>query len=598
MISFFGNDDSGLGRKKRYRPDPMGRLGQGDWVDDDEPDPFGRIRGTVHDDRPDTKGLSTIAQSVGMEGKNDRADVAVAETLLHQNGVLDTNQTKGPTGYFGTRADQAIRRFQKDKGLKVDGLMLPNGPTIQALQAGTKKAPTLITPGLATAAPAKPKVPAASIVPASTLNRASVAKPNPVRNAQLPRPAVAKAPVAKAEPAGNRLADLEAADAPYLAAAMEERLHRARKPYDPPYGSESAKMLDRLRGLDNEADGHALIGDLGRLRRENPGIYGKLPSELRDFHEAYGKVLDAQRQAWAGRHGDDAPVPEAQQRDWRREAYLAGRGAGVELHARKALVQGAVGAFADAADGINLAINSDHLKSAAQGMREKVDDVMRVDPAWADDPAVRGMKEIGNIATTLASGELAATKLPGLIAKGAPLAKRLAARIDDPAAFRRMADALIKKLPEGSQGRALVNGMAEAVENGAETLGEALKTVGGKAGRFVPSGETMVRSGVSASSAGGGVVQALRENGVNAEGQRLGGAVAAAVAAGGVPLLRRLAGLSGPALERAVRAMGFDPGALGDKGAEFVLEQTVGYLLNRVTKTGITVEWEEACDKF
>ena len=31
MISFFGNDDDGgLGRKKRYRPDPLGRLGQGD----------------------------------------------------------------------------------------------------------------------------------------------------------------------------------------------------------------------------------------------------------------------------------------------------------------------------------------------------------------------------------------------------------------------------------------------------------------------------------------------------------------------------------------------------------------------------------------
>ena len=176
MISFFGNDDDGgLGRKKRYRPDSLGRLGQGDWVDDDEPNPFGRVRDTVYDDRPDTKGLSTITNSVGMEGRNDRTDVAVAEKLLHQNGVLDTNQTKGPTGYFGTRADQAIRTFQKDQGLKVDGLMLPNGPTIKALQAGTKKTPTLITPGLATAALAKPKAPAIT----------SAAVPKPQR--QLPR---------------------------------------------------------------------------------------------------------------------------------------------------------------------------------------------------------------------------------------------------------------------------------------------------------------------------------------------------------------------------------------------------------------------------
>ena len=586
MISFFGNDDDGgLGRKKRYRPDHMGRLGQGDWVDDDEPNPFGRVRDTVYDDRPETKGLSTITNSVGMEGRNDRTDVAVAETLLHENGVLDTNQTKGPTGYFGMRADQAIRKFQKDQGLKVDGLMLPGGPTITALQAGNK-APTMITPGLATAALAKPKAPAASMTPASALNRAPVAKANLVWNAQPPRPAAAKAPVANAEPAGNRFADLEAADAPYLAAAMEERLHRARKPYDPSYGSQAAKMLDRLRGLENEADGHALIGDLGRLQRENPGIYGKLPSELREFRRTYDKILEVKQRYWRARHGD-APVPEAEKRKWLSNAVASGRAAAGGSHARKALAQGAVGSLADLVDGVNLVVDSDLLNRGTQRARQGFDDLIGADPAWADNPTVHGAKEFGGLAITLPGGELAAAKLPGLIAKGAPSVKRLASRIGDPAAFRRMADGIAKKLPEGSQGRALVNGLAEAVESGAETLGEALTKLGGKTGRFVPSGETMVRSGVSAASAGGGVVQALRENGVSEKGQRLGGALAAAVAAGGTPLLRRLAGLSGPALERAVRAMGFDPAALGDKGAEFVLEQTVGYLLNRVVKKGI-----------
>ena len=148
MLSFFGNDD-------------------------DERDPFGRIRDTVYDDRPDTRGLSTISQSVGMEGKNDRTDVAVAETLLHENGVLDTNQTKGPTGYFGTRADQAIRKFQKDRGLKVDGLMLPNGPTLKALQAGT-----MITPGCAAAALAKPRAPAIKPVATSKPQRQLLRLPN------------------------------------------------------------------------------------------------------------------------------------------------------------------------------------------------------------------------------------------------------------------------------------------------------------------------------------------------------------------------------------------------------------------------------------
>ena len=74
-----------------------------------------------------------IAGGVGRGTRNARADVARLETLLHRAGHYDVNSTGGPTGYFGPPQEDAIRAYQKTRGLTVDGLVLPNGETMAAL---------------------------------------------------------------------------------------------------------------------------------------------------------------------------------------------------------------------------------------------------------------------------------------------------------------------------------------------------------------------------------------------------------------------------------------------------------------------------------
>ena len=101
------------------------------------PDPFGRV---LAEPKPDPEIMDfrnpfRLRHAVGMEGLNDRRDVAKVENLLGRTGALDLDKTDGLTGFFGARADEAVRKFQRDRGLKVDGLINPNGPTIKTLFA-------------------------------------------------------------------------------------------------------------------------------------------------------------------------------------------------------------------------------------------------------------------------------------------------------------------------------------------------------------------------------------------------------------------------------------------------------------------------------
>jgi len=82
-----------------------------------------------------------LSGAIGRGGRNDRADVARLETLLHRAGHYDVTGTGGPTGYFGSPQEDAIRAYQKARGLTVDGLVLPNGETMMALGAETPNAP-------------------------------------------------------------------------------------------------------------------------------------------------------------------------------------------------------------------------------------------------------------------------------------------------------------------------------------------------------------------------------------------------------------------------------------------------------------------------
>lgn len=100
-------------------------------------DPFGRV---LAEPKPDPeisnlRNLFQLLESVGMEGRNNRRDVAKVESLFDSLGELDLSETEGVTGFVGARLDESIRRFQKRQGLKVDGLINPSGETITTTSA-------------------------------------------------------------------------------------------------------------------------------------------------------------------------------------------------------------------------------------------------------------------------------------------------------------------------------------------------------------------------------------------------------------------------------------------------------------------------------
>ena len=86
----------------------------------------------IQEDDPRLR-LDILSAPVGKNGKNERLDVAKVESLLGAHGYLDLDATDGPTGYAGARLEDATRRFQRDKGLRVDGRLAPGGETIMTL---------------------------------------------------------------------------------------------------------------------------------------------------------------------------------------------------------------------------------------------------------------------------------------------------------------------------------------------------------------------------------------------------------------------------------------------------------------------------------
>lgn len=111
-----------------YLPDPLGRLDMGSYVEKpaDIPDPgWDAARG----DR-----LFDLQSGVGAGQANRRGDVFKLQALLHREGVLDAAATEGPTGYWGGRDDYALRKFQKENGLAIDGYALPDGETIETIK--------------------------------------------------------------------------------------------------------------------------------------------------------------------------------------------------------------------------------------------------------------------------------------------------------------------------------------------------------------------------------------------------------------------------------------------------------------------------------
>lgn len=94
-----------------------------------------RLEGGLQPVRPVRRRAGQARAAVGPEAPNRRPDVAKVETFLGHTGHLDLGKTEGPTGYYGSRVDAGIRGFQRDNALRIDGLINPNGPTLQRIGA-------------------------------------------------------------------------------------------------------------------------------------------------------------------------------------------------------------------------------------------------------------------------------------------------------------------------------------------------------------------------------------------------------------------------------------------------------------------------------
>ncbi|MBF0327481.1 MAG: hypothetical protein HQL42_20875 [Alphaproteobacteria bacterium] len=89
---------------------------------------FGRSPSPFDDD------FFSLGAPVGPGQPNRREDVIKVETILGNTGHHDLAKTDGPLGWWGERHETAVKAWQGENGLKVDGLLKPNGPTITSLR--------------------------------------------------------------------------------------------------------------------------------------------------------------------------------------------------------------------------------------------------------------------------------------------------------------------------------------------------------------------------------------------------------------------------------------------------------------------------------
>ncbi|MDA0703512.1 MAG: peptidoglycan-binding domain-containing protein [Proteobacteria bacterium] len=121
-----------------YEPDAMGRLGQGRWVPRRTRDPFGRLSTDIPspmsgEDR--APGPFDLLAPVGPDQWNLGGDVDRVEGMLIRTGHLSSDPIVTGRGEFMARQEQAIKGFQRDHGLRQDGLINPKAPTHRGLLA-------------------------------------------------------------------------------------------------------------------------------------------------------------------------------------------------------------------------------------------------------------------------------------------------------------------------------------------------------------------------------------------------------------------------------------------------------------------------------
>ncbi|MCH7937820.1 MAG: hypothetical protein IH994_12145 [Proteobacteria bacterium] len=94
-------------------------------------DPFGPLDEERRKRRPVSLPLTAPVGPAGLaETRNRAGDVGRVEGALGRAGILGRERRRP---VFDTRLETGVRDFQRRKGLRVDGLLNPGGPTIKAL---------------------------------------------------------------------------------------------------------------------------------------------------------------------------------------------------------------------------------------------------------------------------------------------------------------------------------------------------------------------------------------------------------------------------------------------------------------------------------
>lgn len=76
-----------------------------------------------------------LKQTMGTNYRADPGDIINMKKALNQVGYYDVPPHRGIDDWTDDAMFNGIRSFQKDNGLKVDGLMRPGGPTETAINA-------------------------------------------------------------------------------------------------------------------------------------------------------------------------------------------------------------------------------------------------------------------------------------------------------------------------------------------------------------------------------------------------------------------------------------------------------------------------------
>ncbi|MCR6629230.1 MAG: peptidoglycan-binding protein [Magnetospirillum sp.] len=77
----------------------------------------------------------SLNKAMGTNYTVDPGDIVSTKTALNQLGYYDVPPHRGIDDWTDDAMFNGIKAFQKDNGLKVDGLMRPGGPTESAISA-------------------------------------------------------------------------------------------------------------------------------------------------------------------------------------------------------------------------------------------------------------------------------------------------------------------------------------------------------------------------------------------------------------------------------------------------------------------------------